>query len=214
VRAQEQKFMEEDSVQISTNLLVVEDSLTIDSVGLAKDLALSVPEKVFKPDPTKAIIYSAIFPGLGQIYNRRYWKLPLVYGSFIGCAYAITWNGAQYNGYKNAYIDFIDDNPDTKSWESYRPFSLPQNLDEWQTGDKTWFTNVLKSKKDYYRRYRDLSYIISVGVYAIWIIDAYVDAQLFDFDISPDLSMRVDPVIYERTNNSARSFGLQCSFTF
>jgi hypothetical protein len=213
IKAQDQKLAEGDSIQELIHL-TFGDSIAIDSAGLAKDLTLLVPEKVFKPDPTKAIIYSAICPGLGQIYNRKYWKLPLVYGSFVGCAYAITWNGKQYSGYKKAYSDFIDKNSETNSWEDYKPYRYPEKLEDWSASNVNDFTNMLKRGKDYYRRYRDLSYIISVGIYAIWIIDAYVDAQLFDFDISPDLSMRLDPVIYERTSISSRSVGLQCSFTF
>ncbi|MDR1783097.1 MAG: DUF5683 domain-containing protein, partial [Dysgonamonadaceae bacterium] len=133
---------------------------------------------------------------------------------FIGCAYAITWNGAQYNGYRQAYLDFIDDNAATNYWENYMPPSLPEKIEDWSSEQVNWFSNALKSRKDYYRRYRDMSYLISVVVYAVWIVDAYVDAELFDFDISPDLSMRLDPVLFERTRFNTQSFGLQCSFSF
>ena len=171
----------------------------------------------FKPDPTKAIIYSAIFPGLGQIYNRKYWKLPIVYGGFLGCMYAITWNGNQYNGYKNAYNDFADNNPNTRSWEAYLIYNM-RELDAdpalWPDANRTWFKSALKNKKDFYRRNRDLSYIITIGAYAICMIDAYVDAQLFDFEISQDLSFRFEPVIIPQATTNSRTFGLQCSLTF
>ena len=72
----------------------------------------------------------------------------------------------------------------------------------------------IKSRKDYFRRYRDLSIIITAGVYAICMIDAYVDAQLFDFDISPDLSMRIEPAVTPKTSFSDRSYGLNCSIKF
>ena len=174
--------------------------------------------KEFKPSPTKAVIYSAIFPGMGQIYNRKYWKLPIVYGGFLGCMYAITWNGNQYSGYKNAYNDFTDSNPNTNSWADYLPYNL-RNLDadpaKWPASDKSWFDNALKRKKDFYRRNRDLSYIATIGAYAICMIDAYVDAQLFDFEISQDLSFRFEPVIIpQATTTSSQTFGLQCSLTF
>ncbi|GHT07946.1 hypothetical protein FACS189426_02380 [Bacteroidia bacterium] len=213
VKAQEQKIVEVDSVQDTRQFFDLENPVILDSTKITKGMVKLIPEN-FKPDPNKAILYSAIVPGLGQIYNRKYWKLPLVYGSFIGCVYAVNWNGTQYNGYKNAHKDFIDDNPKTDSWKAYRYYSLPENLEEWSPSQVNEFSGLLKSGKDYYRRYRDMSYFITVGVYAIWIIDAYVDAQLFDFDISPDLSMRVNPVLYERTSISSRSIGLQCSFTF
>ena len=191
------------------------DSVNTEQITLT--LPLPSTTEAFKPNPTKAIIYSAIFPGLGQIYNRKYWKLPIVYGGFLGCAYAITWNGNQYNGYKNAYNDFADNNPSTKSWEAYLLYNM-RELDadpaRWPEANRTWFKNALKNKKDFYRRNRDLSYIITIGAYAICMIDAYVDAQLFDFDINPDLSFRFEPVIIPQATTNSRTFGLQCSLTF
>ena len=168
----------------------------------------------FKPNPNKAMLYSALFPGLGQIYNRKYWKLPFVYGGVLGCTYAITWNSTQHKGYKNAYKDFLDDNPATNSWLDYKPFTFDDDSNNWSEPDQKWFANKLKSQKDFYRRFKELSIIISAGVYALFIIDAYVDAQLFDFDISPDLSLRMDPVIFEQTTGNSRAFGLQCSIRF
>jgi hypothetical protein len=168
----------------------------------------------FRPNSTKAVIYSAIFPGGGQIYNRKYWKLPLVYGGFLGCAYAISWNNTQYTGYRNAYRDFTDDDESTNSWLAYKYYSYSNNPNEWTAQQKSGFANALKNKKDYFRRYRDLSCIIAVGMYALCIIDAYVDAQLFEFDVSEDLSIKINPIIFEKTVNNAESFGLQCSITF
>jgi hypothetical protein len=192
----------------------------------AKD---SVAVEVFRPNPTRAVLYSAIFPGLGQIYNRKYWKLPIVYGGFLGCVYAITWNGGMYTGYKNAYGDFTGGSGN--SWMEYRNLityysgtnytqQQLQNMtpDEVaalkQTLNSRGFPGTLKSRKDMYRRNRDLSWIVSVGVYALCMIDAYVDAQLFEFDVTDNLSMRVDPVIFERTPYQANSFGLQCSLSY
>jgi hypothetical protein len=216
LKAQEVSFIENDSISEREELFTF-DSLVVDSAITAKIAAQIAPQTTaFKPNPTKAVLYSAVFPGLGQIYNRKYWKLPIVYGGFLGCAYAITWNGNQFSGYKHAYNDFTDDNPDTKSWEAYRPYSMNLGTDpaEWPEGQRTWFREALKSKREFYRRNRDLSYIATVGLYAICMIDAYVDAQLFDFDISQDLSLRIDPVITPPTTTQARTFGLQCSLFF
>ena len=166
----------------------------------------------FKPNPSKAILYAAIFPGLGQIYNRKYWKLPIVYGGFVGCAYAIAWNGSQYDDYTKAYRDIMDDDPKTDFWKNYLPFGVnPDNLTSSQI---SYYTDAFKRKKDFYRRNRDLSYIVTVGLYALCMLDAYVDAQLFDFDISPNLSMRVEPVIYNKSAFNAYTMGLQCSIKF
>ena len=207
-------FPGKDSIQVSESFYLQEDTFKIDSLINLNEIIQLAPEK-FKPNSKKATIYAAIFPGLGQIYNRKYWKLPLVYGSFIGCAYAINWNGSQYNGYKRAYRDLIDDDPDSNSWYDYRYGSyLRVEPDNWTVEMKRSFGETLKRVRDFHRRNRDLSYIVSVGVYAIWIIDAYVDAQLFDFDISPDLSMRVEPVLFNSTACNSRSFGMQLSFSF
>ena len=191
--------------------------LKVDSVALANELKNGLTtERFFKPDPNKAILY-AIVPGLGQVYNRKYWKLPLVYGSVIGCVYAISWNDTQYKGYKKAYRDFQDNNPETNSWQAYRPMNYPEDESEWTQSERDWFgSSFLKRGRDNFRRWRDLSYFISAGVYALWIVDAYVDAQLFDFDISDDLSLRMDPVILDRTAtiNSKKTIGLQLSLSF
>ncbi len=211
--AQETDSLEQDSLVVSDTLLKVPE-VKVQEIAQAVDTTARPLQVKFKPNPTRAVIYSAICPGLGQIYNRKYWKLPLVYGGLLGCVYAITWNGNQYNSYKQAYTDFTDDNPNTNSWENYRPYSWGPDPDTWSSKDKSDFTSMLKNGKDYYRRYRDLSYIITAGVYVLCMIDAYVDAQLFDFDISPDLSMRMEPVIFPRTSTGSRSVGLQCSFSF
>jgi len=208
-------YSEKDSVSVVEKVFLKTDTVRIDSLINGK---MQMTHEKFKPNSKKAVLLSVAFPGLGQIYNRKYWKLPLVYGSFIGCAYAITWNGNQYNGYEKAYVDFLNylnDKPNDNTWDAYRYGNyLKQNPKDWTPDMNSRFTTVLKSAKDYYRRYRDLSYIITVGVYAIWIIDAYVDAQLFDFDISPDLSLHAAPVLFDRTAVSARSVGMQLSFAF
>ncbi|MDR1372235.1 MAG: DUF5683 domain-containing protein [Dysgonamonadaceae bacterium] len=183
------------------------------------DSTVTVPHQevqAFKPDANKSMLFSAVFPGLGQIYNRKYWKLPLVYGSFLGCTYAILWNQTQFTGYRQAYRDFIDDDINTVSWKNYISPALgySDNTSEWKDSDVSWFQNTLKRKRDYYNHYRDMSILVSIGIYAVWIVDAYVDAQLFDFDIGPDLSMKIEPAIFEKTNISSRMFGLQLSMIF
>jgi len=184
------------------------DTLRIDSLANLKP-------KQFTPNSTKAVLFSAIFPGLGQIYNRKYWKLPLVYGGFIGCAYAISWNGNQYNGYRKAYLDFISDPANTVSWRDYLYGSYrKKDFAEWSSTDISSFADALKRTRDFHRRNRDLSYIVTIGVYALCMIDAYVDAQLFDFDISPDLSLRIEPAFFDQTLANSRSFGIQLSYAF
>lgn len=212
----------QDSLVIDSiykEILSIEDSLLNDTVKTLPIDSSSVFDnlnadnaKVFKPNPNKAIIYSAIFPGLGQIYNQKYWKLPILYGGFVGVSYAITWNNTHYLDYFNGYKDILDDNPDTNSWHDLLPYGQ-----DYEDVDKEWFTRILKDRKNYFRYYRDLSIIIGIGLYGLGIIDAYVDAQLFEFDISPDLSMKIEPVMMSSSSNKnfiAESVGFRCSFSF
>lgn len=169
----------------------------------------------FIPNPSKAVWYSALFPGLGQIYNRKYWKLPLVYGGFMGITYALAWNGQYLKDYTNAYSDLMDDNPNTTSYLDILPANMLNNFNNGSlTHDQ--LGTILKNRKDYFRRNRDLSIICMVGLYFVTMIDAYVDAQLFQFDINPDLSLRVEPVSLKvnQFNNRSQAFGLQCSINF
>lgn len=212
---------------LSTDIIAISDSIIdspkindsvrtepIDAISAKAIKALDkLEEKPFKPSPKKAVIYSAIFPGLGQIYNKKYWKLPILYGGFVGVWYAITWNNSHYKDYFQAYKHIIDGNPETNSWHNLIPYGQsPENI------DKNRFTTVLKDRKNYFRYYRDLSVIIGVALYGLGIVDAYVDAQLFEFDVSPDLSLKVEPVLMQKNNNSnnflADSFGFKCSISF
>jgi hypothetical protein len=150
----------------------------------------------WKPNPTKSVWLAAIVPGLGQIYNRSYWKLPILYGGLMGCAYAISWNNARYQDYHQAYRDILNDKElSTDPNRSYNAM-LPKGYTVESMGGRAYYTKVLKDKQNTYHRYRDLSIVITVAVYALSIVDAFVDAQLFDFDISPDLSLNVEPQIY------------------
>lgn len=211
-----------EAVVVSTDTVVVaKPDSTVQAVLHAADSVKQdkINLEPFKPNPTKAVIYSAIFPGLGQIYNRAYWKLPIVYGGFMGCIYAITWNNRNYKDYSTAYFDLMNDvknypdSPDKWS-NSWQDIAKKMGRDPEQFIKTTSYQDIIKRQKDYFRRYRDLSIIITVGVYAICMIDAYVDAQLFDFDISPDLSMRVEPVVTPKTSFSDRTYGLNCSIKF
>ena len=209
------------SFEIKTDSSRIEAAadLTVRSVMLAAD-SLPKPAQIkmeFKPDPKKAVLM-ALVPGLGQIYNRKFWKLPIVYGGLMGCMYAVTWNNRNYQDYSTAYKDIMIDaeepnRPVEEFHTSLQDFlGIGYDPKEWVTN--TNFQTQLKNRKDYYRRYRDLSIIITVGVYALSIIDAYVDAQLFDFDISPDLSMHWEPSVTPQTAYSSRSYGLNCSIKF
>lgn len=158
----------------------VADSIRQDSI----DLATYGRVREFTPDPTRAVWLSVLFPGLGQIYNRRYWKLPIIAGGYAGLAYATSWNNQMLQDYAQAYRDITDNDPDTHSYMDFYPSTVTED-----DLDMEWLERTLQSRRNYYRRYRDLCIILVVGLYVICIIDAYVDASLANFNVSPDLSM-------------------------
>jgi hypothetical protein len=174
--------------------------------SIKDSLELVKPKKQWIPNSGKATWYALVIPGGGQIYNRKYWKLPIIYGGFAGCAYALTWNNKMYKDYSQAYMDIMDSDPNTDSYLDLLPANSSYTESQLQT--------VLKKRKDSYRRYRDLSIFAFIGVYLISVIDAYVDAELSNFDITPDLSMRVEPTIINDRYKSGNSVGVQCSLRF
>jgi len=170
----------------------------------------------WRPNPKKALWLALVIPGGGQIYNRKYWKLPIVYGGFVGCAYAMNWNNMMYKDYAQAYLDIMDDDPNTQSYNKF--MHLGRRID---SSNEERYKSLFKKRRDRYRRYRDLSFFVMVGVYVISVIDAYVDAELSEFDISRDLSMKVRPAIIpsngaltQRNPLQAASLGVNCSINF
>jgi len=167
----------------------------------------------WRPDTKRAMWLALVLPGAGQIYNRKYWKLPIIYGGFVGCAYAITWNNQMYHDYSQAYMDIMDDDPNTQSYNQFLHLGATidaSNIDRYK--------EIFRKRKDKYRRWRDMSMFVFIGVYAFSVIDAYVDASLSEFDISDDLTLRVEPAVLntQRSSNPFHSsgLGLQCSLTF
>ncbi len=179
-------------------------------------LSRELKRKQWVPNPTKATWLALVIPGGGQIYNRKYWKLPIVYGGFAGCAYALTWNGKMYKDYQAAYVDAVNEKWDSSSITDLLPPGYIDRVSHSQ------ITETLRKRKDTYRRWRDLSIFAFIGVYLISVVDAYVDAELSNFDIGPDLSMKVEPTLinnqtggyYNPATLKDKSVGVQCSFRF
>ncbi len=209
-----------------TNIQVVEESVADTGDSLMVTAADTIPvvmsdtritdynqwvrRKVdFNPDPTRAVWMSALFPGLGQIYNRSFWKLPIVVGAYVGLGYGCSWNNGMLNDYTRAYRDIMDNDPSTKSYMDLFPSTTRE-----EDLDRTWLTNVLRTRKDYYRRNRDLCIICMIGVYLIAMVDAYVDASLSHFDISPDLAVDVAPAVIQESRSARPAIGLQWAITF
>ena len=165
-----------------------------------------IPDSIFlnTHSPNKATFYSAILPGLGQIYNQKYWKVPIIYAAFGGFMYYANYNNFVYNKYKDAYNIQLRIDGGEIGLEPAYPGASADNL---------------KRQKDLWRRYRDLTFI-GIGVlYVIQILDADVDAHLFDYDMTEDLTMRIEPTLlnnqmYNYKTNSSTTLGLRCSIRF
>ena len=167
----------------------------------------------WRPNPKRAMWLAIVLPGAGQIYNRKYWKLPIIYGGFVGSIYALQWNNQMYHDYSQAFLDLSDEDPNTQSYNQF--LHLGNQITE---ANEDRYKTLFKKRKDYFRRYRDLSFFVLLGVYAISVIDAYVDASLSEFDISKDLSMKVSPAVINdqlgKNPFKSNALGLQCSFSF
>lgn len=187
--------------------------ISADSTLSQKDI-----EKLFwKPDPVKSVWLATIVPGLGQIYNRSYWKLPVVYAGLMGCIFAITYTQDQYMAYTEAYRAIYHDiQHSSVSNTPDKPYIaiLPDGYTIDRLGGASSYQKRLYDWQSSARRYRDLAITASVIVYALTIVDAYVDAQLFDFDISPDLTLNVYPQLHYNELQQQCSAELKLAFTF
>ena len=140
--------------------------------------------------PRKAAILSSTLPGLGQIYNKKYWKIPIIYAGLLTSAYYINDNNVQYKLYRDAYLKRLDNNPDNDDF-----------VGEYSSGD-------LLILKDFYRRNREISILCFVGTYIINVLDASVDAHLFDYDISEDISLHMTPTSTTNFNGLSLTLNL------
>ena len=207
--------MSDTLVSDTPEFYVLESSNQVQSGKKSPEVNSTMMNKsYFKPDPKKATWYAIVCPGLGQIYNRSYWKLPILYGGMMTFTYLIGWNGRMYNDYHDAYHDILDTDPVTDSYLIFYPQ---------YDGTQSWLQSTLKTKTNRYRRARDLSTFGLVAFYLVSVVDAFVDAHLYDFSVTDDLSMRIEPVIntygmdgmgtaFDARQNSF--VGIQCSIHF
>ena len=206
-----------DSLSAPDSLMAMEEAptrLNVDSIVKTKELKAPKDWSTWRPNPKRALWLALVIPGGGQIYNRKYWKLPLIYGGFMGCIYAMNWNNTMYKDYSQAYMDLMDSDPNTQSYNQF----LHLGASITTAADKKRYEEIFRKRKDKYRRWRDLSFFVMIGVYALSVIDAYVDAELSVFDISKDLSLKVEPTIINNGSSTNvldnSSVGLQCSLNF
>lgn len=170
------------------------------------DTLTAIEQIVKKPhSPHKATLMAMALPGSGQIYNKQWWKVPILYGGIAADLYGIVWNQKRFKEYRNAYVEWVQytealaENPDTPypsnpAWDKI-PKSFDVQTDPYlQTdGGRTWFKNTLNNRKTSFKRNRDLCYIIMAAIYAVNVIDATVYAHFYDFEIDDDLSFHIQP---------------------
>lgn len=153
----------------------------------------TLPDREINPlAPAKAAFFSAVVPGLGQVYNKKYWKVPLVYGAIGASIYYYTLNNTRYQAFRNAYKDRLAGIPN----EEY-----------------AYLDNArLIQAQQFYQRNRDLSLLCAIGFYVLNIIDANVDAHLGQFNVNDNLSFK--PEIYSNGINYKPSMGVALNFRF
>lgn len=202
LNAKEFTFTEDTDIKVVKSLS--------DSVDYSKGILYK--EEKWIPNSKYAILWG-LLPGGGQIYNRKYWKLPIVWGAFTTCFYAFKFNQQKYTEYHEAYRDMSSEDPSKNTaWLAFTPKDTkPEDFEKYK-----YLLNNFKRGDEYFHRWRDISIVVGIGIYALSIIDAYVDAELATFDISSDLSMTVYPKIDKYEMNSYTNYGLSigCSLNF
>jgi Family of unknown function (DUF5683) len=153
------------------------NELNPDTVFLKSDTA-TLKSYASEYDPRKAILFAAILPGLGQVYNKKYWKLPLVYGGFIGFGYGVNFYQTGYKEFKGALFDLLE------SGESSIIIR-----------GQIWSEQPLRTIVNRYRRERDFFMILMAGMYLLQMVDAHVDAHLKEFDLNPNLQVSIQPTL-------------------
>jgi len=199
VNAQDDTRIKNDSTSIVVDSLAnktvqVEELSTSDSTKLKKErfkLIKSVLDKSY-PNPNRAAAFSLLIPGAGQVYNKKYWKLPIVYGALGGLGYMAYFNQDRYIIFRDAYLATVDDDPLTVN-----PFPT---LNE----------SALRTRRDSANKRRQEAYVFFVLAWILNSVDAYVDAHLASFDVNEDISAHIQPVGIMTPGNSA--YGLSISF--
>jgi|ERR1019366_2433438 hypothetical protein len=170
------------------------DTSTTEDIPSEKKIEIHDPNY---HSPKKAALMSTIFPGLGQAYNKKYWKMPLIYAGFLGLAYSLHFNQIKFTTYRDAYKYRIDGNPATV--DNYVGIYSDDNLFTLQKA---------------YHRYRDLSVIGIALLYVLNIVDASVDAHMFTFDVGDDLSFSIHPTLINTASLNQYNIGFSLNIKF
>lgn len=185
--AQDRPVLINDSINHVQN-----DSLIIEGDPIENAELIEMKARQF--DPRKAGLYSAVLPGLGQAYNKKYWKMPIIYGGFIGLAYGIDFYHNQYNLYRGELFEILE------TGAAVSPI-LEFNEDQ------------LRARIQDNRRERDFLIVLTAVLYFLNIADAHIDAHLKEFDLNEKLKLVVDPALTQPQNSSLQA-GLSLSLKF
>jgi len=194
--------------------------LSVDLIAQDTTAIAGPVKRVFRPEPLKATMLGVAFPGMGQVYNRKYWKIPFVYAGFGGLAYSVSFNTTKYNEMMKAYQDFTDKIPETASYielikgsepSEYDPVLFPDTYDP---SNQSWVEDNLLKAVDYYKKYRDLTYIGIAAWYLITVLDANVDASLANFDVTDNLDLEVSPLQLPVPGVIGPGLNIRLVFTF
>lgn len=170
------------------------DTVKIDAANVPQvDEATPISSYAKRYDPRKALLYAAVFPGSGQVYNKKYWKVPIVYGGFFGGIYLVSFYQEQHVQYRKELFELLNDPTATN----------PEGLSEDQ----------LRSLVDKARRERDYFLVLTGLWYILQMVDAHVDAHLKEFDLNPKLKVSLEPHM-ERNGMVGRSNGMRLIFKF
>lgn len=181
--------------------LRAQDSVTVmrdDSLIMESKDTVLLKSYASRYDPRRALLLAAVLPGLGQIYNKKYWKLPLVYGGFISIGYGLNFYQSGYRKYKNQLFDNLNTDPSDESLLNTQ---------------SKFTTSQLRTIVNRYRRERDFMIILMAGMYLLQIVDAHVDAHLKEFDLNPNLQVSIEPTI-EQNAMLGRQTGVSLIFRF
>lgn len=179
----------------------------------------AIKSRVVK-SPHRATMLAAALPGMGQVYNRKYWKIPLVYAGFAGLGYGVWFNSSTHIKFTRAYQDFTDLIPETdsyltllKGWDpaNYDPVLYPETA---RSSDAQYIRERLLSGINYYKKYRDLSYIGIAAWYLLSMLDANVDASLSDYDIGETINLSLSPAGISTVAGQAFALNVRLVKTF
>lgn len=196
--AQEEKNNAKEVDSLSTNLK--REGIEV------QDLKVEKRKELNPLAPSKAAFYSAILPGLGQVYNKRYWKVPLVYGAIGTGIYVYTFNNDQYVRYRKAFKSRQAGFTDDEFYDLNGSGIVP--------GSPDFSDAALERAQQRYQRDRDLALLVTIALYALNIVDANVDSHLKQFNVDQDLSLKLKPFIDLDPITANPNFGMALTIQF